>query len=41
MEVQGRNSHNKNHLLLKLPILVVLRADLPVEVKQLLELLVS
>ena len=34
-------THDKNHLLLELPILIVLWADLPIEMQQLLELLVS
>ena len=30
------NSHNKNHLLLQLPVVVVLWTDFPVEMQQLL-----
>ena len=40
-EIESKDSHNKDHLLLELPIVIVLRADLPVEVQELLELLVS
>lgn len=35
-----RHAPYENHLLLQLPILIILRADLPVIVKQLLELFV-
>jgi len=33
--------HDENHFLLKLPVLVILGTHLPVEMKQLFELLVS
>ena len=34
------NSHNENHFLLQFPIIIILRADLPIEVQELLQLLV-
>ena len=36
-----RDSHNENHFLFQLPVFIVFRADFPVEMQQLLQLLAA
>lgn len=40
LERKKRHAHNQNHLLLQLSVLIVLWTNFPIEVKQLLQLLV-